>query len=167
LATTAAPTGENSAASTSLQSGCSLMSLTPLTNEHSYVRRCLCTSSVTLCRDSTDDVFVFRAANDFTSDAANEPLALQSTDTVHSISVTLRVKYEAVSHLRQLAEDADLLLSNLGVLSVQIEGERAIELSPVTPESDEIGHFTKPRVSRLSLLSYQRAMMCCVPVFSR
>nr|KAG5697412.1 hypothetical protein BaRGS_008838 [Batillaria attramentaria] len=65
----------------------------------------------------------------------HKPLILKKVEPWNSVRVTFNIPREAALRLKQLAEQGSASLRRLGVLAVQIDGDRLVSLTLATPNN--------------------------------
>ncbi|GIX78660.1 nuclear receptor coactivator 6 [Caerostris darwini] len=101
----------------------------------------LATTVLTCEGDITDPTFPFKLQllinklQNLISDEEN-PIKVTKVEPWNSVRVTFNIPLEAAQRLRQLAERGDRVLRDLGILSVQIEGDQVITLTLASQYSE-------------------------------
>ncbi|GFQ99509.1 nuclear receptor coactivator 6 [Trichonephila clavata] len=101
----------------------------------------LATTVLTCEGDIKDPTFPFKLQllvnklQNLISDEEN-PIKVTKVEPWNSVRVTFNIPLEAAQRLRQLAERGDRVLRDLGILSVQIEGDQVITLTLASQYSE-------------------------------
>ncbi|XP_055932223.1 serine-rich adhesin for platelets-like isoform X2 [Argiope bruennichi] len=101
----------------------------------------LATTVLTCEGDIRDPTFPFKLQllinklQNLISDEEN-PIKVTKVEPWNSVRVTFNIPLEAAQRLRQLAERGDRVLRDLGILSVQIEGDQVITLTLASQYSE-------------------------------